>query len=202
MELWLWTLTRLQKATDAEGAKLFHGTRQGVTFPLADALCWLLASRCQILDVLELERRGPEHAVVAEGIAGLVGFLTDLCHVQAARAAGEVGRICAELVFGYNRHPAWEGASCETSGQAGGGPARAGAIPVISGSPKTDFNGFDPYQPKGPKAGPCCSFEGLEEFLRLRLRLDGCLTGARLAKDRAAAALTTVMIPEALDYPQ
>jgi hypothetical protein len=31
--------------------------------------------------------------------------------------------------------------------------------------------------------------------------LDGCLTGAQLAKDRAAEALTKVMIPEALDYP-
>ena len=30
-----------------------------MTFPLADALCWLLAARCQILDVLELEQRGP-----------------------------------------------------------------------------------------------------------------------------------------------
>ncbi len=201
MELWLWTLTHLQKVTDAEGEKLYHGTRQGVTFALADALCWLLASRYQILDVLELEAKGPENAVVAEGIVGLLGFLTDLCHVQAARAAGEVGRICAELVFGYNRHPAWNGASCGPSCGAEGAPAQAGTTPAISGSPKTDFNGFAPYQPKGPKAGPCCSFEGLEEFLRLRLRLDGCLTGARLAKDRAATALTTVMIPEALDYP-
>src|SRR5260370_14662584 len=28
-------------------SKLYQGSRQGVTFPLADALCWLLASRCQ-----------------------------------------------------------------------------------------------------------------------------------------------------------
>jgi hypothetical protein len=31
--------------------------------------------------------------------------------------------------------------------------------------------------------------------------MDGCLTGSRLAKDRAADALTRVMIPEAPDYP-
>ena len=37
-----------------------------------------------------------------------MSFFTDLCHVQSARAAGEVGRICAELVYGYNRHPAWD----------------------------------------------------------------------------------------------
>ena len=51
------------------------------------------------------------------------------------------------------------------------------------------------------KAGPCVSFEGMGTFKRLRGRLDGCLTGAQLAKDRAARALTQVMIPEALDYP-
>jgi hypothetical protein len=41
----------------------------------------------------------------------------------------------------------------------------------------------------------------LETFGRLPVRLDGCLTGSRLAKDRAAEAVTKVMIPEALDYP-
>jgi hypothetical protein len=44
-------------------------------------------------------------------------------------------------------------------------------------------------------------FDGMEAFVKLRVKLDGCLTGARLAKDRAADALTKVMIPEALDYP-
>jgi hypothetical protein len=44
-------------------------------------------------------------------------------------------------------------------------------------------------------------FTGLEPFVRLRLKLDGCLTGSRLAKDRASDALTKVMTREALDYP-
>lgn len=78
MELWLWTLNHLLAATDADGAKLRHGTRQGVTFPLADALCWLLASRCQILDVLEVQAKGPENPVVAGGLAGLLAFLAGL----------------------------------------------------------------------------------------------------------------------------
>jgi hypothetical protein len=51
------------------------------------------------------------------------------------------------------------------------------------------------------KAGPCVKFAGLETFMRLRSKLDGCLTGCRLAKDRAAEALTKVMTREALDYP-
>jgi hypothetical protein len=188
MQLWLWTLTHLQQATDADGGKLYHGNRQGVTFPLADALCWLLASRIQILDVLELEARGPESPVLAEGLSGLLGFLTDLCHVQAARAAGEVGRVCAELVYGYNRHAAWDGG-------VGCGPDACDPLLTIG----ADDSGAT--MPAGPKAGPCTHFDGMEAFIRLRLKLDGCLTGVRLAKDRAATALTKVMIPEALDYP-
>ena len=68
--------------------------------------------------MLELEKKGPENPTLAEGLPGLVAFLTDLCHVQAARAAGEVGRICAELVFGYNRHPAWDTEGCASCYQA------------------------------------------------------------------------------------
>ena len=158
MELWLWTLRHLRDASDANGDELYNNTRQGVTFPMADALCWMLASRCHILDVLELETRGPANSVVAEAMPGLPNFLTDLCHVQAAHAAGETGRICAELVYGYQRHG-------------------------------------DDNHPDSP------AITGMERFARLRVKLDGCLTGSRLAKDRAAAALATVMIPEALDYP-
>jgi hypothetical protein len=63
----------------------------------------------------------------------------------------------------------------------------------------TDVVGADGSHPE--KAGPCVSGKGLDEFKRLRSRLDQCLTGSMLAKDRAAEALTEVMIPEALDYP-
>jgi hypothetical protein len=103
-----------------------------VTFPLADALCWLLASRCQILDVIELEKNGPENPTLAEGLPGLLAFLTDLCHVQAARAAGEVGRVCAELVFGYNRHPAWDTEGCASCYQAEDLEAMESLIPGIA----------------------------------------------------------------------
>ena len=188
MQLWLWTLTHLQQATDADGGKLYHGTRQGVTFPLADALCWLLASRYQILDLLELDAKGPQNPLLSEGLPGSLAFLTDLCHVQAARGAGEVARICAELVYGYNRHPAWDGGP-------GCGPDAVDPLLRIAA------DGSGTTMPVGPKAGPCVRFDGLESFVGLRVKLDGCLTGVRLAKDRAAESLTKVMIPEALDYP-
>jgi alkylation response protein AidB-like acyl-CoA dehydrogenase len=201
MQLWLWTLQHLQKAKDADGGRLYHSSRQGVTFPLADALCWLLSARAQILDVLELEKKGPENPTVAEGLPGLLAFMTDLCHVQSASAAGEAGRICAELVFGYNRHPAWDTEGCATCYQADDLEAMESLIPGIASLARgyTDVVEQDGTHP--PKAGPCARFDGLEQFLRLRTRLDGCLTGSQLAKDRAAEALTKVMIPEALDYP-
>jgi alkylation response protein AidB-like acyl-CoA dehydrogenase len=201
MELWLWSLQHLLKATDADGAKLYQTARQGVTFPLADALCWLLSARCQILDVLQLETEGPANPTVAEGLPGLLAFLTDLCHVQSARSAGEVGRVCAELVFGYNRHPAWDTEGCATCYQAGDLDAMESLIPGMASLARgyTDVIEQDGAHP--PKAGPCARFEGLDQFSRLRARMDGCLTGSQLAKDRAAEALTKVMIPEALDYP-
>lgn len=201
MELWLWTLEYLQKAEDADGVRLYKSQRQGVTFPLADALCWLLAARHQILDVLELEEKGAENPLLEESLQGFVLFFTDLCHVQSASAAGEVGRICSELVYGYNRHPAWSTEEFENCYQPNDLAVLEGVIPGISGTAES-YAEVIPEEEFAPrKAGPCVRFDGFEEFARLRARLDGCLTGNRLAKDRAAAALVHVMIPEALDYP-
>jgi alkylation response protein AidB-like acyl-CoA dehydrogenase len=201
MQMWLWTLQHLQKATDANGDKLYQGARQGVTFQLADALCWLLASRSQILDLLELEKNGPQNPALAEALPGTIQFLTDLCHVQAARAAGEAGRICASLVFGYKRHPRWDAEDCADCYQAEDLDVMESLIPGIASLARdcTDVIEADGSHPE--KAGPCGRFTGLDRFGRLRLRLDACLTGSQLAHDRAAEALTKVMIPEALDYP-
>jgi alkylation response protein AidB-like acyl-CoA dehydrogenase len=201
MQLWLWTLERLQRVTDADGGKLYQSSRQGVTFPLADALCFLLSSRAQILDLIELEKKGPANPTVAEGLPGLVQFFTDLCHVQAAHAAGEVGRICAELVHGYNRHPAWDTEGCASCYQADDLDAMEALIPGIAAAARGYADVIESDGAHPLKAGPCVRFEGLDQFGRLRMRLDGCLTGSQLAKDRAAEALTKVMIPEAASYP-
>jgi len=198
MQMWQWTLGHLQKSTDPAGGKLYHGQRQGVTFQLADALCWLLASRCQILDVLELEQRGPADPVASEGLDGTVQFLSDLCHTQAAQAAGEVSRICSELVFGYNHHPSWneEGhANCFLSSELEEYEETMPGISAMAVDVVTE-NGSHPQ-----KAGPCAGCAGNDDFLRLQSRLAACLTGSRLAKDRAAETVSKVMIPEALDYP-
>jgi hypothetical protein len=200
MELWLWTLEHLGSAKDASGKPLFKERRQGVTFPMADALCWLVASRQQILDLLVLEEQGPGISALAEDLPGLLGFYTDLCHVQAASAAGEVGRICADLVFGYNSHPAWEtdGEACYRSEDL---EAMEGVMPGIAACAGSLTDVVEADGSHAPKAGPCVRFRSMETFNRIRSKLDGCLTGSRLAKDRAAHALTQVRIPEALDYP-
>jgi len=198
MTMWLWTLEYLQNAKDANGEKLYAGPRQGVTFPLADALCWLLASRCQILDVLELEARGPQDPVASEGLEGTVNFLRDLCHVQNARAAGEVSRICSELVYGYNRHPAWDTEGHKACFLDEELDAYEAIIPGMAASARdvVTIEGKHPL-----KAGPCAGCAGSVDFLHLQNKLATCLTGTRLAKDRAAEAVARVMIPEALDYP-
>jgi len=62
-----------------------------------------------------------------------------------------------------------------------------------------DVIGADGSHPQ--KAGPCAGCEGASEFLTLQNKLSRCLSGSRLAKDRASETVSTVMIPEALDYP-
>jgi alkylation response protein AidB-like acyl-CoA dehydrogenase len=197
MTMWLWTLNYTLHAKDADGNKLYHGQRQGVTFALADALCWLLAVRCQILDVQELEARGGDDPVVAEDLPATLQFFSDLCHVQSARASGEVSRICAELVYGYNRHPAWDAEGHKACFMSDELDQYEGFIPGIS-TLATDVitDGVHPI-----KAGPCAGCAGSVDFLHLQNQLATCLTGSRLAKDRAAETVAKVMIPEALDYP-
>jgi hypothetical protein len=75
MEVWLWTFERMPREALA----------------LVDLLCGILASRAQILDVIELLRANPSEAAL----------LSDLCHIQAVNVTGEVARVCAGLVYGY-----------------------------------------------------------------------------------------------------
>jgi alkylation response protein AidB-like acyl-CoA dehydrogenase len=202
MHLWLWTLRHLQTATDANGQKLYQSNRQGVTFPLADALCWLLASRQQILDVTDLGHSAEDHPAVAEELSGTLPFLTALCHVQAARAAGEVSRICADLVFGYNQHPGWTSEACAACYGSSELDELEGLIPGIASGARGTAQFRKDNEEHPAKAGPCPETASLQPFLKLSAKVNTCLTGSRLAKDRAATALSHVMIPEALDYPQ
>jgi alkylation response protein AidB-like acyl-CoA dehydrogenase len=201
MQMWLWTLQYLQCAADPSGTKLYQSSRQGVTFPLADTLAWLLAARQQILDVVELETAGGARPAVAGQLSEVVPFLMDLCHVQAARTAGEVGRICTELLFGYRRHPAWDGPDRATCYVADELDALEDVIPGIAATARFYSDVVEIDGSHQAKAGPCANTDGLEPFMRMRAKMDGCLTGSRLAKDRAAEALTHVAIDDAPAYP-
>jgi alkylation response protein AidB-like acyl-CoA dehydrogenase len=197
MELWLWTIRHLLKAKDADGVSLYQSARQGVSFPMADALCWLLSARQLILDVCELAEKGEASPAIGEGFAGLLQFYLDLSASQSARASSEAGRISAELVFGYNRHPRWDDDLHNCYGRVEL-IALEGIMPGV-GAMATDVIEEDGSHPH--KAGACVSMKGFEQFRSLRNKLDGCITGCQLAKDRAARSLVSVMIPAALDYP-
>ena len=195
IELWLWTCRHLETATDADGQKLYTSPRQGVSFKLADALAWVLAARAQVLDAVQLADQGA--AALGDALPATAHFFADLCHVQAARAAGEVGRLCAELVHGFNRHPAWDEEGRRACWDASDAAAMEGVVTGLAGCAQDALDGG--VHPD--KEGPCASCQGITDFRRLRVKVDGCLTGAMLAKDRAADAISRVMIPEALDYP-
>ena len=198
MDLWLWTLKYLMQGKDANGKALYKGQRQGITFAMADALCWLLAARYQILDVIELKQKGPENPVLSEGLDGYVNFFTNLAHVQAASSSGEVGKICAELVYGYEGHPDWDDGTSFKESEL---DCISCMIPGFSAGAHAASDVLENDGSHEEKEGPCVHCFNLTPFNKLRRKLDGCLAGARLAKDRAAADVAQVMIPEALDYP-
>lgn len=176
LRLWMWTASHAQHGPDP---------REPVADELAEAFCWLAAARCQIMAVV--------HDTAADTAIAARAFLSDLCHVQAARSAGAAATICAELVFGYRRHPAWDAEGCAACYKADDLDLMEAVIPGIAASIPANVDVIEADGSHASKAGPCARFDGLETFTRLRTRLDACLTGARLTKDRAAEALPRVL---------
>jgi hypothetical protein len=175
MQLWSWTVSHVQNAA-----------RDASASELAQAFVPLIAARAQILEVV-LE------GTAANGAAPAHQFYTDLCHVQAARAAGTVGSLCAEIVFGSREHPAWDAQGCASCYRADDLDSLEGLIPGIASSARAHSDVIESDGSHPAKAGPCAKADGLDTFIRLRTKLDGCLTGARVAKARAAAALPSVL---------
>jgi hypothetical protein len=85
MALLGWTVEFLRRA------RLLTDVSQGVAFPLADALCRLLAARALAADVRSLRAAG----------ARTLGFFQDLSVAESAAAASAAAQICAAAVFGY-----------------------------------------------------------------------------------------------------
>jgi hypothetical protein len=168
LQLWLWTMKHFK---DAEQAPV-------IMPEMAAAFGPLFAARCRILEVT---------APGATGAANDVS--TDLCHAYGAHAAATAGAACAELVFGYRRHLAWDAEGCSTCFRADELDELEGFMPGIGSSARAYGEVIEADGSHAAKAGPCAKTDGVETFARLRARLDGCLTGARRAKERAAAAL-------------
>ncbi len=174
MQLWTWTMKYFAAASSPHASAMAE---------LAEAFCPLLASRCRILEIAAGTRVGP----------GGGRFAADVCHVHAARASAAAGTVCAELVFGYRRHLAWDAEGCATCYGGDELDELEGVIPGIASEARAHADVVEADGSHAAKAGPCARFDGVETFTRLRARLDGCLTGARVAKDRAAAALPQVI---------
>jgi len=80
-----WTLEFLRRMC------LLTDARQGVGFPLADAVCRLLAAQALAADVRALRAAG----------GPALRFFEDLSVVESAAAASGVAQICTTAVFGY-----------------------------------------------------------------------------------------------------
>jgi len=174
LQLWLWTMKHVRSG---EGPR--EEVAQQAMDELAEALCPLLAARCLALEI----------AAAPSSPSSEAALRSDLCHTHAAHAAMEVSATCAEIVFGYRRHLRWDAEGCGTCYCADELDELESWMPGIASGARAAGDVIEADGSHPMKAGPCARFDGVDAFTRLRTRLDGCLTGARLARDRAAAAL-------------
>ncbi len=168
MELWSWTFDRLQRLSKEAGEP--DAGRFAV--PLSEALGWLLSARAFVFDVVN----------------GNDETLVDLCHAQVTRACSESGRICAELVFGSLRHPAWD-TDAQVCYRAQELDVLEEYVPGLASAARAYSDVIEADGSHPDKAGPCVRFDGYEVFVQLRSKLDGCLAGGYIAKLRAADML-------------
>lgn len=161
LDLWSWTLHHLRETPQAVDE-------------LTEALSPLLAARAFAIEVAARPK---------------FDLQSDLCHVYAAHVAATTAATCAELVFGYRRHLVWDAEGCAACYAGEVLDELEAFIPGIAAGTRANADVVEADGSHPVKAGPCVNFKGIETFIRLRNKLDGCLSGARLAKDRAAAEL-------------
>ncbi len=167
MEVWCWTFDRIARARAETGGALADADLG----PLAEAFGWLASSRAFVLD-----------ANIDDTA------LADVCHAHVGRACGEVGRLCAELVFGSLRHPAWDtDAGC--CYHAEDLDMLEEYVPGLTSTARAYSDVIEADGSHRAKAGPCVRPQGVEEFVLLRAKLDGCLAGVHTARARAVKAL-------------
>lgn len=180
-QLWSWTMKHFQS-----GAAARSEWAPSAVAELSDEICVLLAARAFVLEVAGKTPpcAQPEH-----------GLRADLCHVHAAHASATAGSACAELVYGYRKHLVWDAEGVAACYNADELDELEGLMPGLACSAYATGDVVETNGAHAAKAGPCARFDGLETFTQLRARLDRCLTGARLARERAASALMHAAAP-------
>lgn len=163
LKLWLWTARHFRLSAP-----------ETVPDELAAAIAPLIAARAFALDV---------------AIEPSIELRRDLAQVYAARVSSLAAATCAELVFGYRRHLVWDAEGCSTCYSSEDLEELEGIMPGFATGARTSADVIEADGSHPAKRGPCAGFHGLEVFMRLRNRVDACLTGTRIAKDRAAAAI-------------
>lgn len=171
LELWSWTLEHFR--TGEFSAAPFAAS---AIDELSEKLAPLVAARCLAIELVATRLADAE-------------LRSDLSRLQAARTAAATGATCAELVFGYRRHLVWDAEGCATCWSGEDLDELEALMPGIASGARMNADVLEADGSRPRKAGPCVRFDGVEAFTRLRSRLDGCLTGARIARDRAAAAI-------------
>ena len=101
LRLWSWTRAFAAGAKDPNGKKLGASQRHGVVFPLADAIAGLMAAKSFHADIKFLAQNGAEHPVVGPELPGYLNTFNDLLGTIVADVAGEAGKICSGIVYGF-----------------------------------------------------------------------------------------------------
>lgn len=185
LELWTWTMQHFLAGDGSRGEWASRATDE-----LAEVLAPLLASRCLVLEVA---------AGLAPAAPADAELRPDLSRVFAARASATAGAVCAELVFGYRRHLVWDSEGCKTCYEGDALDDLEAFMPGLAAGARMSSDVVEPGGVHPAKAGPCARFDGVDRFMQLRNRLDGCLTGARIARDRAATAMASFMADTILE---
>ncbi len=178
LELWAWTLKHFRVG---DGARWGSAAAQAID-ELCEVLCPLVAARALVLEVGK-----DKHPDAAAELR------RDLSQVYAARSSAQTGTACAEIVFGFRRHLTWDAEGCASCYDGEAVDDVEAMIPGIAAGIRMNADVVESDGSHRTKRGPCVRFEDLEGFTTLRNKLDGCLTGARLAKERAAAAIENSM---------
>ncbi len=163
-------------------SRLYRDNRQGATFPMADALCWLLASYYQILDVVQLEEeaqrpRGPERRAARAASSSSPTCATCRPHERLAKSPVSARNWSSATTVIPAGNPAAANACRPTNWT--NWKVSFPAFPSAFAWPATSSKSTDRTSRRPARA---CGSKACEVFGDRRSKIDGCLTGSRLGQ--------------------